>query len=64
MVFEAVVLHPRRHPGRGSGVPGGVHFQRRVRPQSAGQLFRPDQAPVTQLLQRKPGTYPGGARIS
>src|SRR6476620_1494193 len=44
MVFEAMVLHPRRGPGGDGAVHNSFLFQRRLRSTSAGQLFRLEQA--------------------
>ena len=44
MVFEAMVLYSRRDSDGGSALRHSFLFERRLRPTSAGQLFRPEQA--------------------
>src|SRR6476659_1983525 len=44
VVFQAMVLYPRRDPGSGRAFCNSFLFQRRLRSTSAGQLFRLEQA--------------------
>src|SRR4029077_5302893 len=44
VVFRAMVLYPRRDPGGDGAVYNSFLFQRRLRPTSASQLFRFEQA--------------------
>src|SRR5882724_5023032 len=44
VVFQAMVLFPRRDPGGDGAIYNSVLFQRRFRSTSAGQLFRLKQA--------------------
>src|SRR5437773_4697571 len=44
MVFQAVVLHPRRDSGSGGAFCNSFLFQRRLRSKSAGQRVRHEQA--------------------
>src|SRR4029077_13649217 len=44
VVFEAMVLYPRRGPGGDGAVYNSFRFQRRLRSRSAGQIFRLEQA--------------------
>ena len=56
MVFQTVVLHSRRDSSGGGAFSNGLHFQRRLRSQSAGQHVRPEQARSNGIGQCDPGS--------